>query len=142
MINNPVAFVSNNGAVFERDVRDLIALIGLYRRATEAGYRTGAGLGEGDGISDADRAAINRLCEVRLTTIPGRGRLVRGTSCGRPQTRARPFKDMPQELRKSCAAGGIFVALTPTRSQSTEHARRSAPRRAGVFICRHKVCMV
>jgi hypothetical protein len=59
-INNPLAFVSNNVAVFERDLRDLI---GLYRQATEAGCHTGAGLGDGDGISDANRAAINRLCE-------------------------------------------------------------------------------
>ena len=38
-INNPLAFLSNNVAVFERD---LIALIGLYRWSTEAGCRTGA----------------------------------------------------------------------------------------------------
>jgi hypothetical protein len=38
-INDQLAFVSNNVAVFERD---LVALIGLYRRATEAGCRTGA----------------------------------------------------------------------------------------------------
>ena len=31
-INNPLAFVSNNVAVLERDLRDLIALIGLYRQ--------------------------------------------------------------------------------------------------------------
>jgi PAS domain S-box-containing protein len=65
--HDPLTFVSNNVAVFERDLRDLIALIGLYRRATAAGCRTGAGRGDGDGISDADRAAINeeidRLCE-------------------------------------------------------------------------------
>jgi PAS domain S-box-containing protein len=30
-INNPLAFVSNNVAVLERDLKDLIALIGLYR---------------------------------------------------------------------------------------------------------------
>ena len=70
-INNPLAFVSNNVAVFERD---LIALIGLYRRATEAGCHTGAGLGDGDGISDADRAAINRLCE-QLREAASRHRL-------------------------------------------------------------------
>ncbi len=58
-INNPLAFVSNNVAVVERDLRDLIALIGLYRRATEAGCRTGTRHGDGDGISDVDRAAIN-----------------------------------------------------------------------------------
>jgi PAS domain S-box-containing protein len=31
-INNPLAFVSNNVAVLERDLRDMIALIGLYRQ--------------------------------------------------------------------------------------------------------------
>jgi two-component system NtrC family sensor kinase len=31
-INNPLAFVSNNVAVLERDLRDLLALIGLYGR--------------------------------------------------------------------------------------------------------------
>jgi signal transduction histidine kinase len=32
-INNPLAFVSNNLAVLERDLREMIALIKLYRRA-------------------------------------------------------------------------------------------------------------
>jgi PAS domain S-box-containing protein len=36
-INNPLAFVSNNVAVLERDLLDLIALVGLYRRARDAG---------------------------------------------------------------------------------------------------------
>ena len=31
-INNPLAFVSNNVAVLERDLRDIITLIGLYRQ--------------------------------------------------------------------------------------------------------------
>jgi PAS domain S-box-containing protein len=31
-INNPLAFVSNNVAVLERDLRDMITLIGLYRQ--------------------------------------------------------------------------------------------------------------
>ena len=31
-INNPLAFVSNNVAVLERDLKDMIALIGLYRQ--------------------------------------------------------------------------------------------------------------
>jgi PAS domain S-box-containing protein len=31
-INNPLAFVSNNVAVLERDLRDIVALIGLYRQ--------------------------------------------------------------------------------------------------------------
>jgi len=31
-INNPLAFVSNNVAVLERDLRDMIALVGLYRQ--------------------------------------------------------------------------------------------------------------
>jgi two-component system NtrC family sensor kinase len=31
-INNPLAFVSNNVAVLERDLKDLIALIGFYRQ--------------------------------------------------------------------------------------------------------------
>ena len=40
-INNPLAFVSNNVAVLERDLLDLVALVGLYRRlamrTTESG---------------------------------------------------------------------------------------------------------
>jgi PAS domain S-box-containing protein len=36
-INNPLAFVSNNVAVLERDLLDLIALVGLYRPAEEVG---------------------------------------------------------------------------------------------------------
>jgi two-component system, NtrC family, sensor kinase len=31
-INNPLAFVSNNVAVLERDLRDMIAIVGLYRQ--------------------------------------------------------------------------------------------------------------
>ena len=31
-INNPLAFVSNNVAVLERDLRDIVTLIGLYRQ--------------------------------------------------------------------------------------------------------------
>ena len=41
-INNPLAFVSNNVAVLERDLRDMITLVGLYRqleRSKEAGRR-------------------------------------------------------------------------------------------------------
>jgi two-component system, NtrC family, sensor kinase len=52
-INNPLAFVSNNIAVLERDLLDLVALIGLYRRARDA--------------SDDDPAALDTpiaaLCE-------------------------------------------------------------------------------
>ena len=75
-INHPLAIVNNNVAVFERDLIALIALIGLYRRATEAGCHTGAGLGDGDGISDADRAAINRLCE-QLREVASRHQALR-----------------------------------------------------------------
>jgi PAS domain S-box-containing protein len=39
-INNPLAFVSNNVVVLERDLRDMIALIGLYRQIDR---REGAG---------------------------------------------------------------------------------------------------
>jgi len=58
-INNPLAFVSNNVAVLERDLRDMVSLIGLYRqverpgsgdkasgvgsRESEVGERAGAG---------------------------------------------------------------------------------------------------
>src|SRR5438270_217966 len=52
-INNPLAFVSNNVAVLERDLLDLVALVDLHRRYREAG--------------EADRAAlddrIRQLCE-------------------------------------------------------------------------------
>ncbi len=34
-INNPLAFVSNNVAVLERDLLDLVALVGLYRRVRD-----------------------------------------------------------------------------------------------------------
>jgi PAS domain S-box-containing protein len=36
-INNPLAFVTNNVAVIERDLLDLITLVGLFRRAREDG---------------------------------------------------------------------------------------------------------
>ena len=36
-INNPLAFVSNNVAVLERDLRDIITLIGLYRQLERQG---------------------------------------------------------------------------------------------------------
>ncbi len=36
-INNPLAFVSNNVAVLERDLLDLVTLVGLYRRARNPG---------------------------------------------------------------------------------------------------------
>jgi two-component system, NtrC family, sensor kinase len=36
-INNPLAFVSNNVAVLERDLRDIITLIGLYRQLERKG---------------------------------------------------------------------------------------------------------
>ena len=55
-INNPLAFVSNNVAVLERDLLDLVTLVGLYRRASGPG-----------GSGEADRAAIDaqiaQLCE-------------------------------------------------------------------------------
>src|SRR6185295_5172094 len=31
-INNPLAFVSNNVAVLERDLNDMVALVGLFRQ--------------------------------------------------------------------------------------------------------------
>ena len=34
-INNPLAFVSNNVAVLERDLRDLLGLIELYRQGED-----------------------------------------------------------------------------------------------------------
>ncbi len=36
-INNPLAFVSNNVAVLERDLKDLIALISFFRQLEEVG---------------------------------------------------------------------------------------------------------
>ena len=54
-INNPLAFVSNNVAVLERDLLDLVTLIGLFRQARAAGE------------SEVDRAAIDerigQVCE-------------------------------------------------------------------------------
>ncbi len=41
-INNPLAFVANNVAVLERDVRDMITLIGLYREHAQPGADTAA----------------------------------------------------------------------------------------------------
>ncbi len=38
-INNPLAFVSNNVAVLERDLRDMITLIGLYRQIERSDRR-------------------------------------------------------------------------------------------------------
>src|SRR5262245_57939046 len=40
-INNPLAFVSNNIAVIQRDLRDLVTLVGLYRRVQDTGGRPG-----------------------------------------------------------------------------------------------------
>jgi two-component system NtrC family sensor kinase len=61
-INNPLAFVTNNVAVIDRDLRDLVALIRLYRRVQESGGRPGGG-----GTGDADRAGMDQqiahLCE-------------------------------------------------------------------------------
>ena len=52
-INNPLAFVSNNVAVLERDLLDLVALIGFYRRLRDAGDPEKASLEE----------QIGQLCE-------------------------------------------------------------------------------
>jgi PAS domain S-box-containing protein len=57
-INNPLAFVSNNVAVIQRDLLDLVRLVGLYRRVQGT---------DEDGTGDADRAGteeeIARLSE-------------------------------------------------------------------------------
>src|SRR5262249_2626741 len=60
-INNPLAFVSNNVAVLERDLRDMLALVGLYRRAGEAGGGPVVGGGNGD---DAGAAVGERIAQL------------------------------------------------------------------------------
>ncbi|MFI5457964.1 MAG: ATP-binding protein [Isosphaerales bacterium] len=45
-INNPLAFVSNNVAVLERDLRDMITLIGLYGQVERPLDAAGASLNE------------------------------------------------------------------------------------------------
>ena len=51
-INNPLAFVSNNVAVLERDLRDIITLIGLYRQLERNGDPSHAELsGQIDAVS-------------------------------------------------------------------------------------------
>jgi PAS domain S-box-containing protein len=61
-INNPLAFVSNNVAVIQRDLRDLVTLVRLYRRVQDLDGRPG-----GDGAGGADRAGIDQqiaqLCD-------------------------------------------------------------------------------
>jgi signal transduction histidine kinase len=61
-INNPLAFVSNNVAVIQRDLCDLVTLVGLYRRTRDAGEGP-----LGDGTGDADRAGLDhqiaQLCD-------------------------------------------------------------------------------
>jgi PAS domain S-box-containing protein len=52
-INNPLAFVSNNVAVLERDLRDLISLLGCYRQVERPA----------DGRHDALHAQIDQLSE-------------------------------------------------------------------------------
>ncbi len=54
-INNPLAFVSNNVAVIQRDLLDLVRLVGLYRQVQGAGDGPG-----GDPTGDADRAGTER----------------------------------------------------------------------------------
>ncbi len=57
-INNPLAFVSNNVAVLERDLLDLVELVRLYHKARD-------GTGHGHGEADCGRAATNaRIAEV------------------------------------------------------------------------------
>jgi two-component system NtrC family sensor kinase len=52
-INNPLAFVSNNVAVLERDLRDLKTLIGLYRQVERQGDAGHAELhGQIDAVSE------------------------------------------------------------------------------------------
>ena len=52
-INNPLAFVSNNVAVLERDLRDMITLIGLYRQVERPGDAGHAELnGQIDAVSE------------------------------------------------------------------------------------------
>jgi PAS domain S-box-containing protein len=45
-INNPLAFVSNNVAVLERDLHDLIELVSLYRKARGDGHEDAASIDE------------------------------------------------------------------------------------------------
>jgi PAS domain S-box-containing protein len=54
-INNPLAFVSNNVAVLDRDLRDLLALVELGRRARQAGA------GERDALHDQMRTLSEQL---------------------------------------------------------------------------------
>jgi two-component system NtrC family sensor kinase len=51
-INNPLAFVSNNVAVLERDLRDMVTLIGLYRQVEPGGAGDDGGVfGQIDTVS-------------------------------------------------------------------------------------------
>ncbi|MHB1555855.1 MAG: sensor histidine kinase [Isosphaeraceae bacterium] len=61
-INNPLAFVSNNVAVLERDLRDLLELVRLFRTARN-GSGSGTRTGEADGDPAATDARIAEICE-------------------------------------------------------------------------------
>ncbi len=57
-INNPLAFVTNNVAVLERDLLDLVELVRLFRKV-----RDGSGTAEADGGPAATDARIAEVCE-------------------------------------------------------------------------------
>jgi PAS domain S-box-containing protein len=64
-INNPLAFVSNNVAVLERDLRDMIALVGLYRRldrSTDGDRQTLH--------SEIDRVSVQLDLDYTLENLP------------------------------------------------------------------------
>jgi len=61
-INNPLSFVSNNVAVIERDLRDLLTLIRLYRQGDDAVLASDAALSE-QILEVSDRIDLNYCLE-------------------------------------------------------------------------------
>jgi PAS domain S-box-containing protein len=64
-INNPLAFVSNNVAVLERDLKDLIELIGLYRALKKPDVAQ-----EQPTLSRIDRISEQLDLDYTLTNLP------------------------------------------------------------------------
>ena len=115
-INNPLAFVSNNVAVLERDLRDIIALVGLYRQAREA-----AGGDRGRRRSKPRRSPSSASSSTSTTAW----RTCRGSSiaparaCGGSSGSSRTCGSSPGSTR----ASGTRSTSTPASSRRSTWSR-------------------
>jgi two-component system, NtrC family, sensor kinase len=64
-INNPLAFVSNNVAVLERDLRDMIALVGTYRQLPRTADKEHAAL-----YAQIDQVSAQLDVDYTLDNLP------------------------------------------------------------------------